>query len=263
MMKRTERSTAARALVALAAVITLGGCATKGDIRDLQSEIQALAARQETLIEQLRAESQTTQDTLRTQSDQLFDFRGQITRQLREISRSLTTLEAIVGENQRGIAGVRDQLANLRRIPVAPPPLGADSAGAVEEGATGVGGDAEQLYNAAVGQLNRGSQTAARMAFQQFLDLHPNHELAPDARFYLADLMVQQGRLDDALDAFQEIQSLFPTAEKVPEALYRIALIQIQQEDLDDAEETLERIVNTYPGTGVALLAEEKLNEIR
>ena len=52
-------------------------------------------------------------------------------------------------------------------------------------------------------------------------------------------------------------------AEKVPEALYRVALLQIELEREDEAEATLERIVNSYPDAGVALLAEEKLNEIR
>ena len=94
--------------------------ATKSDIRDLQTEIagelRTLAARQDSLMTLLRTEAMSTQDTLRNQSEQIFDFRGGITTQLNAIARSLTTLEALVGENQRGIAGVRDQLANLRRV---------------------------------------------------------------------------------------------------------------------------------------------------
>ena len=263
MMNRTKRSSAARVRLTAAAAFTLGGCATKGDIRDMQTELRALAMRQDSLLAQLRMEALSTQDTLRTQSDQLFDFRGQVFSQLQAIRQSLSTLEAMVGENQRGITGMRDQLANMRRMPVAPPAV----VGGGEEGGEAVSGQVpgnpDELYQNAMEQFGRGSTTTARLAFQQFLQAYPTHDRAPDAHFYLADILVQEDQLEDALAGFQEVQELCPTAARVPDALYRIALIQIELGDEDDAEETLERIVNTYPGTGVALLAQDKLDEIR
>lgn len=271
-MTRSSASPAARLLLAAAAVSVLGGCATKGDLRNLQTEIRALAVRQDSLIAELRRETLSTQDTLRETTDQLFDFRGDISRQLREISRSLGTLEAMVGENQRGIAGVRDQLANLRRLPAGGMAAGgdpsepgdADPMAPAGEGETEeMAGGADEVYEAAVAQFNRGSLSAARIAFRQFLQAYPNHRLAPDAHYYLADLMVQEDQLESALEAFQEIPELFPTADRVPEALYRVALLQIELERADEAEATLERIVNSYPDAGVALLAREKLDELR
>jgi tol-pal system protein YbgF len=265
IMTRMKRSVAARLVLAVAAIVMLSGCATKSDVRDLQTqmlaELRDLAERQEALITTLELESRSTQDTLRTQSNQIFDFRGEITRQMREISRSLTTIEALTGENQRGISGVRDQLANLRRSQVARPPAST----ATDPGNSlvgGSGGDADQLYGTAVDMLNRGSLATASMAFRDFLSGHPNHEFAPDAYFNLADILYQQENLEDALDAFGEIRSRFPTSEKVPDALYRIAQIQVEMDDTDDAIETLERIVNTYPGTVIADMASDLLADI-
>lgn len=260
-MPRTPIESAARVLVTVAAVGVLGGCATKGDIRNLQNEVRDLAARQDSLLAQLRLETRSTQDTLRETSDQLFNFRGDIARQTRDILQILQRLEALTGENQRSLVQVRDQLANLRRAPVTSP-MGADPSG----GTPGMGtasGDAQQIYNAAMSQFNRGSLSTARIAFEQFLRDHPNHELAPDAHFRLADIMVQENRVEEALEAFLEIQSQFPTAPRVPDALYRAALLQIELERMDDAEATLERIVNTYPDAGAARLARDKLAEIR
>ena len=122
---------------------------------------------------------------------------------------------------------------------------------------------ADALYNAAIGQFNRGSITTARRAFEQFLQAYPNHQLAPEARFHLADIMVQENRLEEALAAFQDIPARFPTADTVPRALYRSALIQIELDRIDEAVATLERVVNTYPESGTAILAREKLEEIR
>lgn len=258
-----KESAAARLLLTAAAVVMLGGCATKGDLRNLQLEIRALALRQDSLMAELRRETLSTQDTIRGQSLQLFDFRGEIFRQLRDLAQGLDRVEALTGENQRGISNVRDQLANLRRLPAGQPAAeeGAQPGGG--EPAMGSGGDAEGIYNAAVGAFNRGTLATARTAFQQFLQAYPSHTLAPDAHFYLADILVQEDRIEDALDAFLEIPQLFPTAAKVPDAMYRVARLQIELGQTREARATLERIVNTYPGTGVAVLAEELLREIR
>ncbi|NJD20852.1 MAG: tol-pal system protein YbgF [Gemmatimonadetes bacterium] len=256
------RPAAARAFLTLAAAASLGGCATKGDLRNLRLEIRSLAARQDSLFSELRRDTRSAQDTLRETSLQLFDFRGDIARQLAAINESLTRLEALTGENQRGISGVRDQMANLRRAAGSQPAAEGAPPGGVQE-AGGAGSDAESIYNAAVAQFNRGSLATARSAFQQFLQAFPSHRLAPDAHFYLADILVQEDRLEDALDAFQEIPELFPTASKVPDAMYRSALLQIELGQGDAARATLARVINTYPGSGVATLARDKLREIR
>ena len=257
------RSAAARFLLTGVAAVFLGGCATKGDLRNLRLEIQALAARQDSLFSNLHREAASTQDTLREATTQLFDFRGDIARHLVAINESLARLEALTGENQRGISGVRDQLANLRRGTAGPALTEGAPVEGIQEATRGTTSDAESIYNAAVAQFNRGSLATARTAFQQFLQAFPRHRLAPDAEFYLADILVQEDRVEDALDAFLEIPQLFPTASKVPDAMYRAALLQIELGRTDDARAVLERVVNTYPSSGVATLARDKLREIR
>lgn len=252
---------AVRVIAAAIALAASGGCATKGDLRNVQLEIRALSERQDSLMSELHQLTLTTQDTLREQSLQLFDFRGEIFRQLRDISESIVRLEALAGESQRGISGVRDQLANLRRGTATQPEQEAAPPSGEEPVATG--GDAESIYGAAVGQFNRGSLAAARAAFQQFLQAFPSHRLAPDAHYYLADILVQEDRIEDALDAFLEIPEIFPTAAKVPDAWYRAALIQIELGRTDEARANLQRVINTFPDSGVATVARAKLEEIR
>jgi tol-pal system protein YbgF len=262
--KRFERF-AVVGVVALA----FAGCATKSDIRDLQtefrSELRGIAVRQDSVLAVLRLQTTVMQDTLRTQSDQLFDFRGQIATQLQAITQAMARLEALSGESQRGIASVRDQLANQRRG-VGGPPLqmvdSAQAAGPGPETVTGAGGNAEQLYQVAREQHNRGSLSTAQRAYEDFLEQFPTHALAPDAHFYLADVLIQQDRPDDALETLQEIPQLFPTAPRVPDVLFRIATLQREAGDEDEARATLERIVATYPDASITLLAREMLEEL-
>jgi tol-pal system protein YbgF len=265
-MRQTLRSAVARVLGATVAVLMLGGCATKGDIRDLRTELRDLAVRQDSVLEQLRREALITQDTLRGQSNQLFDFRGALSGEIQDISQSLSRIEALVGQNQRGIAGVRDQLANMRRPSGATAPV--DTTGGVTSSPVTAqpprsGGDAQSIFNVAVGQFNNGQLTTANAAFQQLLQSYPNSALAPEAQFYVADILSQQkGHEKEALAAFQKIPELYPTAGKVPDALYRIALLQLQLGSKSTAKATLQRIVNTYPKADVAKLAADKLKEI-
>lgn len=266
-MNRMHKTPTVRVLLALAVAFVSAGCAMKGDIRTLQEELRTITARQDSLLRQLRAETLQTQDTLRTQTDQMFDFRGDIARRLQQIEQSLTRLEAIAGENQRGMAAVRDQLANLRRTPGGAMPTGGRSDTTMvvrgeSESLVGGAGNADELYAAAQTQLDRGSLSSASRAFQQFIEEHPNDPRVPDAHFFLADILAQQNRPEEALAAFQEIQQLFPTASRVPDALYRIALLHEEMGNIEEAKAVLERIMNTYPDAVVSMLARERLREI-
>lgn len=266
-MNRMFSNTTARVLTALAVVFVSTGCAMKGDIRTLQEELRALAARQDSLITVIAVETRQTQDTLRTQTDQMFDFRGDIARQIQQMQQSLTRLEAIAGENQRVMAAVRDQLANLRRGAVTTTPVmgAADSLPVQDRDETLVGGgagNANALWETARQQLDRGSLNSAAAAFEQFIADFPDDARVPDAHFFLADILSQQGEPEAALEAFQEIQQLFPTHDRVPSALYRIALLHEELGDLEEARAVLERLTNTYPDDSVAMLAREKLRQI-
>jgi tol-pal system protein YbgF len=243
----------------LGAALALGACATKSDIRLLQDELRALAARQDSLIGELRREARSTQDTLRTQSDQLFDFRGDIARQLQALAQGQLRLEALVGEVQRGL------VANTRRSGEANAAAVPDVAGTARPGpetVAGAGGGAEETYRVAREQHQRGSFSTAQRAYTQFLRDHPNHSLAPDAQFFLADVLEQQGRREDALAAFLEVQRLYPTAPRVPDALYRAAVLQRELGRIEDARATLQRIINTYPEASIAMMARDLLAEI-
>ena len=57
IMKPKNSMKFGRLLLAIAAPAVFGGCAMKGDIRTLQEEIRAIAARQDSLVAELRRET--------------------------------------------------------------------------------------------------------------------------------------------------------------------------------------------------------------
>ena len=244
----------------------LSGCATKRDLKDLSTEIRTLTARQDSAFIRLAALTLEGQDSLsRDQYEAMVQLRGEFNMRFLGIEEQLITLQELTGQSQRNIAALRDQFETRRDQLAAPPPVVQDSAaGEVmgEDIAAPRAGGADELYSAALTHFHRGANSTARKAFERFLTAHPHHSMAPHAKYYLADILAQENRLDEAIDVFLEITELFPTAERVPYALYRVGVLYIELEDLDQARSYLELVVNTYPDSGAALVARERLEEI-
>ncbi|MSR37167.1 MAG: tetratricopeptide repeat protein [Gemmatimonadetes bacterium] len=254
-----------RAAALAAALLLSSGCATKGDLRRLGADLRALSVRQDSMLAVLTQQNAITQDTLRRQGDQLFEVRGDFSRQLQRIQDALATLTELTGQNQRTIASMRDQLEGLRRGGVAAAPTGGEAiAGTDQAVAPGLAaGAAQETYDAALQQYQRGSLATAQRAFEDFLEQYGNHELAPEARFRLADILEQQGHPPEALAAFNQIPELHPTSTRVPDALYRIGLLHLELGNREEAKRFLDRVVNTYPESLAAGPAREKLREMQ
>lgn len=245
--------------------LVLTGCATKGDLRDVQDEIRALAAQQRQALEELSGLNMAVQDTLGRQSDALFETRGETNRRLQLLEQELLTIQELLRMNQQSLMTIRDLLESGRGGGVSPMRTDTEPGQVRDVGfvpSEERAGGPVDMYNTAVNQFNNGSTNTARRAFQQFLREYPDDALAPEAHYYLADILVQENRLQEAVQAFLQIPELFPTAAKVPDALYRVGVTYIALNQLDDARIYLQRVVNSYPDSEAAVQARERLSEI-
>jgi len=257
-------SPARRALILLAGIVSVSGCATKQDIRDLRSEIldelHRVAASQDSLRQEILLQSLQTQDTIRNASREMVDIRGDVLTTLNRIGAQLGQIQELVGQNSLNISSLRDQMDAVRRGGGTVTP-GDPSQEPSAQPSSGTG-EADAMYNAAIRQYQRGSLSAARAAFQQYLTTYPTHQRAPDAHYYLADILVQEEELDEAIEAFARIPELFPTSETVPDALYRMGVLHIELGNNDQARQILQRLVNTYPEHRNAAAARDRLAAI-
>ena len=246
------------ALSALA--VAASGCATKRDVRELRDVMVDGIQRQEAALDDIARELQALQDTVEIQSDMVVDTRGGLARELREIQDQVSRLTELTGQIQRTLAALRDQMDDLerpnrtRRPQTNPDSLMADR---------GAGGsDAEQAWNTALSQFNRGQLGTARIAFERFVQIYPEHERAPRALYLLGNILEEEGRLEEAVQGFLRIQELFPTSDQVPLALYRVGALYVLMADEDQARQYLQRVIATYPASDAAALAQDKLLEI-
>jgi tol-pal system protein YbgF len=254
-MRASRFSVRPRSLALFTTLLFLPACATKGDLRNVRNEIRALSARQDSLLVVLQRQSLVTQDSLRGTTNQLFEIRGSVNQQLARIQQELSILGEQNAQLARALSGIRDQLDRQARMSPGP------SAPAVGQPVR-AGNEVADLYNVAIQQYNVGQFTTARSAFEQLVRRYPNDELAPEAQFMLADILEQEGRLDEALDGFSVIPQVYPDAPKVPDALYRVALLHLKEGRRRDARDVLRRVVESYPDSLIAPTAAERLREI-
>jgi tol-pal system protein YbgF len=224
-----------------------------------------MAEQQQVALEEISGLNLAVQDSLERQSDDIYMSRGDTNRRLNLIEQEIRTIQELLRMNQQSLMTIRDMLESGRGGGMSPMRTDTEPGPPTDVGYVApqdrAGGPVE-MYNAAVRQFNNGSTNTAKRAFQQFLREYPTDALAPDAHYYLADIMVQENRLDEAIQAFLRIPELFPRADKVPDAYYRVGVVYITLEELDDARIYLQRVVNSYPGTETATAAQERLDEI-
>jgi TolA-binding protein len=263
----------ARLAVLAGALLLVSGCATKNDVRDLQLELQrelrAVQARQDSLLVALRSTQDATRSTQDATEQELMNTRGEIVNQLRRISQQISEVQELAGQNQLAIAGLNDQMARAGRGGTATG--GAPTSGAEPRDgllAPGVGGSPEDDYAAAMSLYQSGSFVGARAAFEDFLLSYPQHELVSLVHFNLGDIAEQEDRLDDAIASFERVGEFDPTSMKVPDALYRIGLIHMERDEDGDARRVFERIINTWEDSddflaaGIVQQARDRLEEL-
>ncbi|HEX2080890.1 MAG TPA: tol-pal system protein YbgF [Longimicrobium sp.] len=235
-----------RRFVALAAVLLLGtGCvATKQDVEELRLDMAAQRAHQDSLFRVLVARTEAMLDSL---SDQNVRLRGDFANRLVAIERQLVQIQELSGQNQAQLAGLRQQIeqsaAEARRAQEAAQAASRDdgTAGGGEEA-----GDPQELYDASLAALRRGSVGTARAGFEEFLASHPQHRLAADAQYNIGQSYEQGREPANAIEAYGRVVELYPTSARAPAALLRMGRLELARGNRTEARSRFNAIVQRY-----------------
>ncbi|MCD6582239.1 MAG: tetratricopeptide repeat protein [Desulfuromusa sp.] len=102
-------------------------------------------------------------------------------------------------------------------------------------------------YLAAFSNLAAAQMASAETGFQEFLRDFPAHQYSPNARYWLANAQLSQGKTNLAIDNLRQI-IVDPNAQaKAPSALTQLAQIYRQQGLPIQADNILEQLRNRFP----------------
>jgi tol-pal system protein YbgF len=233
-----------RALL-LAALLPLGACvATKQDVEELRLDMASQRAHQDSLFRALISRTEAMLDSL---SDQNVRLRGDFANRLLAIDRQLVQIQELSGQNQAQLAGLRQQIeqsaTEARRAQEA-------AASAARDDANGGGdeesGDPQELYDAALGALRRGSVGTARSGFEEFLRANPQHRLAADAQYNIGQSYEQGREPANAITAYGRVVELYPTSTRAPAALLRMGRLELGRGNRTQARTHFNAVVSRY-----------------
>lgn len=187
-------------LLGAACVAALAGCATKRDIRDLRTEMAALRSAQEASTQEIQRQNRLLLDSLSSAS---LRTRGDIANQLVAMERQLVQIQQLTGQGQQRLAELREQINTRAEAISAQPQTTAASREPVPP-------PAQELFDASLASLRRGSFSTARVGLEEFLRLYPQHALVPDAHFHIAEAYAGAKDIPRAVEAYGRVIERYP-----------------------------------------------------
>jgi tol-pal system protein YbgF len=259
------------ALRRLAPVVLLvtGACATKGDIRILQNDLQVMrveAAQADSIrmrqLELVIAALGVSRDSLLLISKRLAKFQGDAAGELYALNQQLIQVQELTGQSQRRLQELRASMEERAQQIATPPAPVVGAQSAAGDAATPTPGP-NQLFQLALDQLRRGSTGAARLGFADLLKQYPKSDVAPDAQFYVAESYAQEGNQGAADSAYALVVSQYKKSPRAPTALYKRARILQTAGNNAAARAALNQVIRDYPRSDEAALAREQLRTLK
>lgn len=125
-----------------------------------------------------------------------------------------------------------------------------------------VGRGAQELYRRALDALTAGKHADAAAGFRDFLRLHPEHDFADNAQYWLGECYYDLKDYQTAAREFRRVSEQYPDGNKVPDAMLKLAFAELQLGETPAGRGTLERLSRRFPRHEAAGRAQNKLTEL-
>jgi len=262
-----------RRLLPLLALLS-GACfATTQQVQQLQDQLGQMRAetarRDSTELAAVTKMAETQQrmvDSLRVVRAQLATVKGDVANDLYGIQQQLLQLQELTGQSQRRLSDLRTQLEARGEQIGAPRP--ADSTPPAAGGAPDTaaraapsGPSAQQMYDASLQQLRKGSASTARAGLQDMVRAHPESELVPDALYFIGQSYAATTP-DSASAYYRKVVDDYPKSARAAAALYNLGLLAERRKDTAAAKEAYTQLTKAYPKSDEAALARDRLKAL-
>jgi tol-pal system protein YbgF len=243
----------------------LAGCASKGDVQMVQGEVALLKAEMARRDSARAAElgqvmqlQRRIMDSVTANRRAVAQLKGDLSTDLYNIQQQLVQLQELTGQSQQRLTELRTRLeARGAQIETAPPMPG-DSARPTPEGGTA---SADQMYEASLAQLRRGSLSTARLGLREMIRQYPTSERAPDALYFIGQSFASENP-DSAAAYYRQVVDRHAASPRAASALYNLGLLAERRKDTAGARDAYQRVAEKYPQSDEAALARDRLKAL-
>ena len=256
-----------RAVVA-ACLAGVAACATPAQVRQVETQVGVLRAdtrRSDSAsavqLRQILVLQQQMMDSIAATRRSLNEMKGGVSNDMLAVQQQLLQLQELTGQSQRRLTELRSQL-EARGETVGDSPLPAAPGGPADSGgAAPATASAQQMYDASLSQLRRGSAATGRAGLREMLQAYPKSELVPDALYFVGQSFSTENP-DSAAAYYRRVAKEYPTSSRAPAALYGLGLLAERRGDKTGAREAYNQLLKSYPKSDEAALARDRLKAI-
>jgi tol-pal system protein YbgF len=228
---------------ALAFVVVVSGCATRGSVRKLTAEVAELRSQAAGLrLVQLGH----AQELARLASD----IRG-LDARARDLGNGVSAAGDTARQLVERVTVVEGVVRNARtallprRVAGPPPPPAATPPPPPRAAAEGA-------YQTALATFRAHEHGQAVLEFLDFLAKHPNHPLAANAQYWIGEAYYTQRDYRQALVEFQKVFEHGAADGKAADALLKMGLCYQRLREPVRAEQAWQQVLKEYPGSDAA-----------
>jgi tol-pal system protein YbgF len=246
-----------RAAPIMLAALVAAGCATRQDLQVLQNDLRLIrdeAARDDSAhaaqMQRVTASLRAINDSLAAVSRGLTRLRADVQGRLSTVEEQLNTAQELATQSQRRVQELRASLesAAARRS--------GDTTGTASPGPN-------QLYQMGREQFLRGSNAAARTAFEELLANHPQSDVADEAQFFVAETYAAEGNTAAADSVYGLVVTRYTRSPRAPTALYKRGVIAEGAGRTAEARTLYNQVIARFPRSDEAQLARDRLTARR
>jgi len=117
------------------------------------------------------------------------------------------------------------------------------------------------LYETALAALRAHEHERALAGFRRFVALHPRHDYADNAQYWMGECFYDQGDYAHAAEEFRRVVERYPHGNKVPDAMLKLGFSLAADGDPAGATKVLASLVKSFPRNQAARLASQRLAE--
>ena len=241
-------------------LLALGGCASRGSVREMRGQIAAVREQ----VEELRELQDSSARELAKTVGELKKVDSQVSALAvaeKETAEKVQRAETRMTETDRALRGLRASVDGLSQELVRPASASPPADKPAEPQGAPPPGAAEQLYASALANFRAREHGQAVLEFTDFIARYPRHALAANAQFWIGEAYYLQHDYRQALVEYQKVVELNAKGGKAPAALLKIGLCFRALNESDRAREAWRQLVQVYPDSDAARQARSFIQE--
>ena len=293
-MTSLRRTRAVRRSAPLAGALlfasALGGCVSGSDIEGLHRHVGDVEKRVDKLAQQTSSKEEVDKlnQNLTKQVSTILRSNADMGTRFDDLTRELQTLAGKLEDANRRLSQLSQQIAETQAKmdvaaspavaapgtaspyaagtpgpgAVAPAPVPVAPAPVPPRPQAGRAGGPADLYNAALGNYQKGRFDLARQGFEEYVETYPRTDLSDDALFWAAECWSAQKKPREALEALERLLKAYPQSDKASSAHLRKGLAHLELGEKAQAIVQLQFVVHEYPTSDEAKSARQRLRAL-